>query len=458
VLSVDELPLELPNTDDFKPGQGGESPLSRLKEWVNLENGVTRETDSMPAVAGSSWYFLRYMDPNNESVFAAKEKIDYWQDVDLYIGGAEHAVAHLLYARFWHKFLFDLDYVPTNEPFKRLINQGMIQGIIEYLYMFKEKQDGKTTFLCADLAKKEEPESLVKIPIHVNFVNNYGSDNSHLSISGIKKFIEWRPAYKDAKFICSKGTYHNGKFSANEDAEDSYLLTQSEIGKMSKRWYNVINPDDVISQYGADCFRMYEMFLGPIEQSKPWDIKGIEGVSKFLRKFWNLYPTDEQVFKISDDQATDAELKILHQTIEKVTKDIEGFSFNTSISHFMVCVNELKKLSCNKRAILEPLMKLLAPFAPFMTEELWHKFGNESSIHKSTYPTSDKKYLVQNNFTFPVCINGKKRAEIEATLDDSNEYLEKQAIALPEIQKWTEGKTIRKVIIVPKRMINIVVG
>lgn len=458
LLELSELPLELPDTDDFKPGQGGESPLSRLQNWTNLPDDSRRETDVMPAVAGSSWYFLRYMDPNNENAFADKSKIDYWRDVDLYIGGAEHAVAHLLYARFWHKFLFDLGYVPTEEPFKRLINQGMIQGVIEYLYMYKEKQNGVTKFVCADIAKKGDDDAFVKMPIHVNFVNDYGSENSHLDINGIEQFLKWRPVYKDAEFVCSKGSYQNGKFNSTNGASDSFLLTQSEVGKMSKRWYNVINPDHVIEQYGADCFRMYEMFLGPIEQSKPWDIKGIEGVSKFLRRYWNLFHDDNQVFSITDEKASPAELKILHSTLAKVTHDIEAFSFNTAVSHFMVCVNELRKLACNKSEILEPLNRALAPFAPFMTEELWHKFGHSNSIHTSEYPICDETYLKEDSFDFPVCINGKKRAVLNISASLENKEIEEKALALPDIQKWLEGKSVRKVIIVPKRMINIVIA
>ena len=457
-LDVTELPLELPDTQDFKPGEGGQAPLSRLRDWVELPDGFTRETDVMPAVAGSSWYYLRYMDPHNEDVFASKEKIEYWQDVDLYVGGAEHAVAHLLYSRFWHKFLHDIGKVPTQEPFKRLINQGMIQGVIEYVYMLKEKQNGVAKFLCKQLAEKLDSELLVKMPVHIDFVNEYGSDYSFLNLQSFKKFIGWRPEFEHAIFECGKGVYQNGKFTSKNNDNDAQLFTVSEVGKMSKSKYNVINPDEVVAQYGADCFRMYEMFLGPIEQGKPWDIKGIEGVSKFIRRTWNLFHDDNQAFNISSEAANKAELRILHETIHKVTKDIENFSFNTSVSHFMVCVNELRKIECDKKAILEPLLILLSPFAPFITEELWSKLGHEKSIHHQVYPEFEEKYVIDDSIKLPVCINGKKRSEIEIPTTISNEDLETNALALPEIQKWTEGKTVRKVIIVPKRMVNIVVG
>lgn len=457
-LEESELPLELPDTDDFKPGEGGQAPLSRLSNWVNLENGFTRETDVMPAVAGSSWYYLRYMDPHNNEVFAAEDKINYWQDVDLYVGGAEHAVAHLLYARFWHKFLFDINRVPTEEPFQRLINQGMIQGVIEYVYMLKEKENGVSRFLCKMLAEQLDPDSIVKMPVHIDFVNEYGTDQSYLNLKSFEQFINWRPEFKNAIFECSKGIYQNGQFTPKDNADDAHLYTVSEVGKMSKSKFNVINPDEVVEEYGADCFRMYEMFLGPIEQGKPWDTKGIEGVSKFIRRTWNLFHDDNQAFLLSNEEPNSKELKVLHDTINKVSKDIENFSFNTSVSHFMVCVNELRKLECDKRAILEPFLILLAPFAPFITEELWQKAGHDDSIHHQTYPVFKPEYVVDDQINLPVCINGKKRGQIEIAPTISNEQLEEAALALPEIQKWTEGKTIRKVIIVPKRMVNIVVG
>ncbi len=458
-LSLEELPLELPETDDFKPGKGGKSPLSRIENWVNLDNGYTRETDTMPAVAGSSWYFLRYMDPGNDDEFASQDAINYWRDVDVYIGGSEHAVAHLMYARFWHKFLFDKGLVPTSEPFKKLINQGMIQGVIEFMYLQKDKVDGKSRFVCADVRAQEAGTEFVRIPVHIDFVKDYGSTGSYMTQESIDRFVEWRPIYKDAIFECGSGYYENGVFTTKGTYNKTHLVTHSEVGKMSKSKYNVINPDLVIDQYGTDCFRMYEMFLGPIEQAKPWDTNGIDGVSKFLRRFWGLYFDEAGTFKVVDgEEPTKEELKILHATIKKVTEDIERFNFNTCVSAFMVATNELKKLNCNKRSVLEPMALLIAPFAPHFAEELWHQFGHETSVHHASYPEFDESYLVEDAITYPVSINGKKRALVELPADAAKEELELEALKLDAIQKWIDGKTVRKVIVVPKRMINIVVG
>ncbi len=456
MLPKEALPLTLPDTTDFKPGGEGKSPLSRIASFAQLENGVTRETDTMPAVAGSSWYFLRYMDPHNEEAFASESALKYWQDVDLYVGGAEHAVSHLLYSRFWHKFLFDKGYVPTEEPFKKLINQGMIQGVIESIYLLREKKDGDYHFMCAKMIEKMGIEDAVPMPVHVSFVSDYGTAQSHLNIAGLKSFIKWRPIYGDAYFECDKGTLHKGRWIAKEDAEDSFLLTKSEVGKMSKRYYNVINPDEVIAEHGADVFRMYEMFLGPIEQSKPWDINSISGVSKFLKKYWTLFFSEEK-FQLSDEDPTKEELKIFHGTVKKVRQDIERFSFNTCVSAFMECVNNLRKLNCNKRAILEPLNILLAPFAPFVTEEIWKELGHTDSVHISAYPQFEEKYLIEDSISYPICINGKKRALHDFPADTSKQDLEKQALALEVVKEWTEGKDIKKIIVVPNKMINIVV-
>ena len=457
-LPVEDLPLELPYLENFKPAAGGQSPLARLGDWVNLENGYTRETDTMPGFAGSSWYFLRYMDAGNPDRFASEQAINYWQNVDLYVGGTEHAVGHLMYSRFWHKFLFDKNLVPTPEPFKKLINQGMIQGVIEYLYLNKDKKDGYQHFICTKLAEQIDLTNYARIPIHVDFVSEYGSTNSYINIDGIKRFIDWRPEYSEAIFECSKGIFHKGKFTPKKDAEDSHLFTQSEVGKMSKRYFNVVNPDDVVDRYGTDCFRMYEMFLGPIEQSKPWDTKGIDGVSKFLRKFWNLFFNKQDEFDVMDAEATKEELKALHTCIKKVNFDIERFSFNTCVSAFMECTNELRKLNCNKRTILQPLVILIAPFAPHLAEELWHRLGNEGTINAIHYPIHDEKFLVEDTITYPVCINGKKRGEAAYAAGASKEAIEKATLDMEVVQKWTEGKTVRKVIVVPKRMINVVVS
>lgn len=453
--SVAELPITLPDLDDFKPATGGQSPLARATDWVHPRPGITRETDTMPGFAGSSWYFLRYMDADNPEDFASMEALDYWQEVDLYIGGTEHAVGHLMYSRFWHKFLFDINKVRTNEPFKKLINQGMIQGVIEYIYLMKNKKDGVSRFYSADLAENMEGTDFARIPVHIDHVTDYGLSSSHKTISNIESFVKWRPEYKTAKFNSKEGIYQNGLFSAKDGGKDMIFNTRSEVGKMSKRYYNVVNPDVIVNAYGADCFRMYEMFLGPVEQSKPWDMKGIDGVSKFLRKFWNLY-VDQDTLLVTDTKANPDELKVLHTAIKKVTEDIERFSFNTCISAFMVCVNDLRKLKCHKHEILEPLTALIAPFAPFMAEELWHRLQHDTSVHHATYPIANITYLTSDTEDYPVCINGKKRDELSISSNASKESIEDQVLALPNIQKWLDGKPVKKIIIVPGRMINVV--
>lgn len=459
-MNISDLPLELPELDDFKPASGAKSPLARAEEWVNFKEGWTRETDTMPGFAGSSWYFLRYMDAKNEEAFAGQDAINYWQDVDLYVGGTEHAVGHLMYARFWHKFLYDKGLVPTNEPFRKLINQGMIQGVIESMYMLKEKVEGQAKFVCAGLVKKGKyaEDNTTKIPVYVDYIQNYGSSDSYMNIDSIKKFIDWRPEYEHAIFECANGVYQNGGFNAFDGVTESHLITVSEVGKMSKSKYNVINPDDVVEKYGADTFRMYEMFLGPVEQSKPWDTKGIDGVSKFLRKLWSLSHNEEGKYIVTDDEPTKEELKILHTCIKQINQDIERFSFNTCVSAFMVCANGLRSGKCHKRAIIEPLTILVAPFAPHIAEELWHLLGHETSVNVAIYPVHKEEYLKEDSITYPICINGKKRATAAFSADSSKEDLEKGALALEEMQHWFEGKTIRKVIVVPNRMINIVVG
>src|SRR5688500_3532210 len=357
-LKDEVLPLELPELDDFKPSPDGRSPLARLTKWSNPEPGIFRETDTMPGYAGSSWYFLRYMDPHNDEVFVSKDAVDYWKDVDLYVGGIEHAVGHLMYSRFWHKFLYDIKLVPTDEPFKKLVNQGMIQGIVEYILLLKEKKNGSAYFISADLATSRSipPEEISKIPVHINFVSGYGLPSSHLDENGVREFIKWRPEYADAFFESSAGLFQI------PDLDGIMMYTHSEVGKMSKRYHNVVNPDDVIDKYGADCFRMYEMFLGPIEQSKPWDTMGIEGVSKFLKKYWSLFFNDQDELIVTQTTPQDASYKILHATIKKTLEDVERFSFNTAVSQFMICVNELRKLDEHSVHILDPLVRLTAPF------------------------------------------------------------------------------------------------
>ena len=452
-VDLDKLPVELPHTQDFKPTEDGRSPLSRKEDWKNLDEDKIRETDTMPAVAGSSWYFLRYMDPNNANRFASKEALNYWQDVDLYVGGAEHAVAHLLYARFWHKFLYDLGYVPTNEPFKKLINQGMIQGVIEFLPLMKGEDD-ENIFVSADILDRYPNIEFAKIPIHINMVKDYGTPESHIDADGVKQFVSWRSGFEDAQFITKDDTLDVKSIPSSPS--NFAFQTLSEVGKMSKRYHNVVNPDDVISEYGADTFRLYEMFLGPIEQSKPWDTNGIEGVSKFVKKFWGLFLDGEEI-SLTDDEPTKEEYKCLHQAIKKVSNDIEKFSFNTAISAMMICVNDLRKLGTRKRKILEPMIVLVAPFAPFLAEELWALSGNSFSVHGQDFPKFDESYLVQDSIDYPICVNGKKRVVKNFNASASKEDMEKVALEDLDIQKWLEGKNVVKVIVVPKRMINIVV-
>ena len=457
-LPMEELPLVLPALDDFKPGGGGRSPLARHSSWSSLADGRTRETDTMPGFAGSSWYFLRYMDPHNAHAFASQEAIQYWREVDVYVGGTEHAVGHLMYSRFWHKFLYDQGLVPTVEPFKKLINQGMIQGVIEYLYLKKEKVNDHSIFICASLAN--DLSELTKIPVHVSFVKDYGhATASYLDEEGLDKFVEWRPEFKDAIFTSPAGQWQSGILKRTSE-QPFKLITHSEVGKMSKRYYNVVNPDDVVAEYGADCFRMYEMFLGPIQQAKPWDTKGIDGVYKFLKKFWSLFYNDQGIWQVNHAEPTEDELKILHQTIKKVSLDIEKFAFNTCVSTFMVCVNELRRLNCNKYEILEPLTRMIAPFAPHLAEELWQIMRNEKdsiSIHQAALPLYHEKYLIESEIIYPICINGKKRSEITLPVDMDRQVIIDLARENETVKKWTEGKPIKNIIVVSGKMINVVV-
>jgi leucyl-tRNA synthetase len=365
------------------------------------------------------------MDPNNSEKPFDPEKVDYWREVDLYIGGSEHATGHLLYARFWHKFLFDLGLVPTDEPFRKLINQGMILGTSALVYRI----NGTNTYVSKNLIKDYETTPL---HVDVNIVEN--------DVLDLDKFKSWRAENADAEFILEDGQYICG----------------SEVEKMSKRWYNVVNPDDICNTYGADVLRMYEMFLGPLEQSKPWNTAGISGVNGFIKKLWRLFHEGEE-FKVSDAEATKEELKVLHQTIGKVTSDIEDFSFNTAVSTFMICVNELQSLKCNKRAVLEPLVVLLSPYAPHIAEELWHLLGNENSVTQAEWPVYEAKYTVESSHEYPVMFNGKMRFKREFSLETSPADIEK-AIRQDELTaKYADGKSIAKVIVVPKKIVNVVV-
>ena len=454
-----ELPLELPEQEDFQPSSGIKSPLARNTAWAVLPNGWTRETDTMPGFAGSSWYFLRYMDPTNPDAFASQQAVNYWREVDLYVGGTEHAVGHLMYSRFWHKFLYDLGKVATKEPYRRLINQGMIQGTIEQVYRLVDKTGGKARFICASLVPEKEAAGLEcsKISIPIEFVKDYGTSASCLDEAGIRKLSDWRPDYREAIFEGKGWVFEHGKFTITEGSGEIRMVTVSEVGKMSKSLHNVINPDDVVSQYGADCFRMYEMFLGPVEQAKPWDTKGIDGVYKFLRRFWGLFFDKKGDFAVSEDAPQREEWKILHQAIKRVTEDIERFSLNTCVSAFMIATNELQRIGCNKRAILQELVVLLAPFAPFVTEELWRKLGCKGSVHQATYPIFEPTYLEEDQVEYPVSINGKRRASVEFPANAGVQELEAAVLQLETIRKWIDGKTVKRVVVIPKRMINIVI-
>lgn len=482
-LPLDQLPLALPDTDDFKPGSGGKSPLSRLEDWTHLPGGSRRETDVMPAVAGSSWYYLRYMDPNNDDVFASEDDLNYWQDVDLYIGGAEHAVAHLMYARFWHKLLFDLGKVPTNEPFKKLVNQGMITGQSQFIRIVNVDSETasilhpvskeaitlatpSTTFLisrdidqdyklCADDTTCQKTTS--RVP--VMYTQYHDAEGDYLDVDGVNKYIEWNATLKDAVFLTKDGYYANGKYQAFDAAskEPFALVLESVVEKMSKSKYNVVNPDEIIGRYGADCFRMYEMFLGPLQQSKPWDTKGIDGVSKFLRKLWTLFYDSDHKSILTDDKASPAELKILHTAIKKVNEDIPQLSLNTSVSAFMICVNDLKKAGCNKKEILDPLVRLLSPFAPYICEELYEAVGHNTSVHTAAYPIHDEAHLQESSIEYPICINGKKKTLMSFDADASKDKIEEIVLASEDVQRYLDGKAVKKVIVVPKRMVNLVV-
>ena len=474
-LSDNELPLVLPEVDKYLPTEDGEPPLARAKDWkykpMPLSNSpqggeeFPYEHSTMPGWAGSSWYFLRYMDPHNGSVFADKKLTEYWKQVDLYIGGSEHATGHLLYVRFWTKFLNDLGHIAIDEPAKKLINQGMIQGRSNFVYRLNlQSQNGESTnpiFVSKNLAQKYhnmdeafiltlkklveerfpnnsfnfdrmEPSAYTALHVDVNIVEN--------EVLDIDKFKSWREDYQNADFILEDGKYICGV----------------EVEKMSKSKYNVVSPDDIGEKFGADTLRLYEMFLGPLEQSKPWNTNGITGVAGFLKKLWRLFIQNEK-FTVSEDAPTKAELKTLHKMIKKITEDIERFSFNTSVSNFMICVNELGDLKCNKRAILEPLLICLSPYAPHITEELWSLLGHKESIAFATFPLHNEEYLVDDSFTYPISFNGKMRLNIELAATLTVQEIEKEVMSREDVKKYLEGKTPKKIIIVPKKIVNIVI-
>jgi len=422
-LSEQKLPLELPPIANFGPTEQGEPPLARVADW-KTEEGYPFELSTMPGFAGSSAYFLRYMDPQNNEALVSREANDYWRQVDLYVGGIEHATGHLMYSRFWNMFLYDLGYVCEQEPFRKLVNQGMIQGRSNFVY----RVVGTNKFVSLGLKDQYETQ---EIHVDVNIVKN--------DILDLEAFKQWMPDFANAEFILEDGKYICGW----------------AIEKMSKSMFNVVNPDYIVDNYGADTLRMYEMFLGPLEQSKPWDTNGIDGVHKFLKRLWRLFYDRDGKYLVTEEQATEKELRTLHKTIKKVTEDIEHFSFNTSVAAFMICLNELG--DCSKREILEPLVVLLAPFAPHITEELYHALGNTSSVCDAAYPVCEEKYLTLATFEYPVSINGKLRFKKEYDLNLDPASIQADVVTLPEAQKWIEGKTPKKVIVVKGKIINIVI-
>ena len=422
-LREEQLPLELPPVADFGPTAEGEPPLARVKGWCTPE-GYPYELSTMPGFAGSSAYYLRYMDPHNDRALVGREADEYWRSVDLYVGGIEHATGHLMYSRFWNMFLYDLGYVCEEEPFRKLVNQGMIQGRSNFVY----RVVGTNKFVSLGLRDRYETQ---QIHVDVNIVRN--------DVLDLEAFRAWRPEFRDAEFILEDGKYVCGW----------------AIEKMSKSMYNVVNPDYIVENYGADTLRMYEMFLGPLEQSKPWDTNGIDGVHKFLRRFWRLFFDRDGQFRLTDEPATEKELRTLHKTIKKVSEDIENFSFNTSVAAFMICLNELG--DCSKRAVLEPLVVLLAPFAPHIAEELWAQAGHTTSVCDATYPVCEEKYLVQSAFEYPVSVNGKLRFKKEYATTMTPAEIQAAVVTAPEAQKWLDGKAPKKVIVVPGKIINIVI-
>ncbi|WP_159637598.1 leucine--tRNA ligase [Sphingobacterium composti Ten et al. 2007 non Yoo et al. 2007] len=431
LIKEEELPLLLPEVDKYLPTETGEPPLGRAENW-KYQDQHEYELSTMPGWAGSSWYWFRYMDPKNADSFASKEAVDYWKAVDLYIGGSEHATGHLLYSRFWNKFLKDLGFHNEEEPFKKLINQGMIQGRSNFVYRVLD-EEGRGTNKFVSLGLRDEYNT---IPLHVdvNIVHN--------DVLDTEKFKSFRPDFADAEFVMEDGKYICG----------------TEVEKMSKSKFNVVNPDDIIANFGADTLRLYEMFLGPLEQSKPWNTNGIEGVYKFLRKVWRLFHDAEGNFKVSDEEPTKAEYKSLHKIIKKVEEDIERFSFNTSVSAFMICVNELTDLKCNKRKILQDLIIVLEPYAPHITEELWSLLGNDAgTISYAAYPKFNPEYLVESEFAYPVSVNGKMKMNLSLALDLDAKAVEEIVLANADVQRYLDGKAVKKLIFVKGKIINIVV-
>nr|MBP8777708.1 class I tRNA ligase family protein [Bacteroidaceae bacterium] len=424
MLDEEKLPLKLPEVDKYLPTETGEPPLGRAKDWTT-EEGFPLELCTMPGFAGSSAYYLRYMDPKNNEALVSTQAANYWQNVDLYVGGTEHATGHLIYSRFWNKFLFDLGISVKEEPFQKLVNQGMIQGRSNFVYRIKDTN----TFVSLGLKNQYE---VTPIHVDVNIVSNDQLD--------IEAFKTWRPEYKNAEFVLEG---------------DKYICGWA-VEKMSKSMFNVVNPDMIVERYGADTLRMYEMFLGPVEQSKPWDTNGIDGVHRFIRKFWNLFFDKQDNLQVTEEEPTAEELKSVHKLIKKVTIDIEAFSYNTSISAFMICVNELGSLKCYKRTVLEKLVVLIAPFAPHLAEELWAVLGNTTTVCNATWPVYEERYLVEDTINYTISFNGKARFQMAFEADADAKTIEAAVLSEENTQKWIDGKPIRKIIVVPKKIVNIV--
>ncbi|MBX5439419.1 MAG: leucine--tRNA ligase, partial [Thermoflavifilum sp.] len=464
-LPESSLPLELPYVENYRPGPEGQGPLANLPEWT--ARGL--ETNTMPGYAGSSWYFLRYMDPHNENEFCSPEASRYWGQVDVYVGGTEHAVGHLLYSRMWTKFLYDRGYIPFDEPYKKLINQGMIQGSSRFVYRLEtEPALPQPVFVSSSYYTQWQqdklPASTLEQMLQPAFPGLSISDSFKFSplhvdihlVNGvnlqIESFRQWKPEFAQAILLCEDGLN-----IPNSPAFQAQTYTCGvEVEKMSKSKYNTVNPDEVVAQYGADTFRMYEMFLGPIEQSKPWDTQGIEGVHRFLKKLWRLFFDEKGNWLVNDKTPSADALRMLHKTIKKVVEDTERFSFNTAVSQFMICVNTLTELDCHTRTVLEPLLILLCPYAPHICEELWHRLGHTDSITRAKLPDYDEKCLAETMLNYPVAVNGKTRTQLQFPADASEQLIQEQVLQHPVVQKWIEGKPVKKVIIVKGRMVNVV--
>ena len=443
---IKDIQVLLPKVDKYLPTKDGRPPLGRAgrEDW-NVFLGDQMELNTMPGWAGSSWYFLRYMDPKNESKLADPDKLKYWNQVDLYVGGAEHAVGHLLYSRFWTKFLYDLDIISFQEPYKKLLNQGMIGGAIESLCLKKDRKEGRPVFICSSQIDKSH---IVKIPCHIEFVSDYGSKNAYLSPNQIAEFTRWRPEYKNALFEINNQQYTVSDLIKNPSLK---IHTLTEHGKMSKRYFNTIDPEKICDLYGADTLRCYEMFLGPIEEHKPWNVNGISGVFSFLKKSWALFHQAKQA------EQTKEELKTLHKTIKKVTEDIENHSFNTVISTFMIAVNEWNKLPQISLKTMEYFTVLLSPFAPHISEEFWKKLGNESTVSLAPWPSFDESFLEESSYEYPISFNGKMRFKLPLPLSLTQLEVEKEVLKNEKTQQHLAEKNVKRVIVVPGKIVNIVV-